>query len=228
MYFEELPSGKSVSGELIKSYKGTASAKKYIYLMAGVHGDEVEGVNVVAQLFSWLKSQDNLNFPLVLIPIVNVDGHKAGTRVNANGVDLNRNLDTDCWTSEVSEKKYYPGPTALSEPENQYLVDLFNKFPPGLILSIHSWKPLVNFNGDCLDVAEFLSKRNGYEVLADIGYPTPGSLGTYGPAKLNCPVLTFECPVFSEELDLNKIWLENEKAFKDFFLEGAYSRFLDL
>lgn len=226
MYFEELRSGLSVNGETIKSYKSDVSGNKYIYLMAGVHGDEVEGVNVVAQLFTWLKTQDQINFPMILIPILNVDGYQAGSRVNANGVDLNRNLDTNCWTSEVSEKKYYPGPKPLSEPENQYLVNLFKKFPPGLILSIHSWKPLVNFNGDCLDVAEFLSSKNGYEVLADIGYPTPGSLGTYGPAVLNSPVLTFECPVFSDELDINSIWLENEDAFKSFFNEKAYLRFL--
>lgn len=226
MFFEELRPGKSVAGETIRSFKSDMSADKYIYLMAGVHGDEVEGIYVVDQLFTWLKTHEQINLPLIVVPIVNVDGHRANTRVNANGVDLNRNLSTECWTSEVSEKKYYPGPSPLSEPENQYLVELFKKFKPGLILSIHSWKPLVNFNGDCLDVAEFLSSKNGYEVLADIGYPTPGSLGTYGPAKMGCPVLTFECPVFNENLTLQNIWLENEEAFKSFFTEKKYSRFL--
>ncbi|EQC44316.1 M14 family zinc carboxypeptidase [Bacteriovorax sp. Seq25_V] len=226
MHFHELNSGFSVEGTEIKSYRTDVDGDKYIYLMAGVHGDEVEGVYVVEQLFNWLKTQDQMHIPLVVVPIVNVDGYRANTRVNANGVDLNRNLSTDCWTSEVSEKKYYPGNKPLSEPENQYLINLFKKYPPGLILSIHSWKPLVNFNGDCLDVANYLGERNGYEVVADIGYPTPGSLGTYGPAKLDCPVLTFECPIFNDEKGLKEIWLENEDAFKGIFLDKIYSRFL--
>lgn len=226
MNFTELKSGKSVNGLEIKSYKSHSDGPKYIYLMAGVHGDEVEGIFIVEQLFNWLKKESNLDLPLIVLPVLNMDGALANTRVNAHGVDLNRNLDTSCWTSEVSEKKYYPGPNALSEPENQYLVELFKKYHPGLILSIHSWKPLVNFNGDCLDVANFLSSKNNYEVVADIGYPTPGSLGTYGPAKLNCPVLTFECPTFTDDLSIKSIWEENEVAFKSFFTEAQYLRFL--
>jgi protein MpaA len=225
MNFSELRAGTSVEGDEIKAYKSETTGDKYLYLMAGVHGDEVEGVYVVDQLFKWLKEQD-FNIPMVVIPILNVDGYRAGTRVNAHGVDLNRNLNTDCWESEARAAKYNPGSAPLSEPENQFLVKLFEKFHPGFIMTIHSWKPIVNYNGDCEDIAKFMAEENGYEIADDIGYPTPGSLGTYGSVNLNCPVLTFECPTLSDDVTLKSVWEENEVAFKNIFDKAQYERFL--
>ena len=83
------------------------------------------------------------------------------------------------------------------------------------MISLHSWKPFINYNGNCKDVAEFLSSYNHYEIVGEIidGHPTPGSLGEYAPQKYNCPVLTFECPVISDSLNFDQIWLENKQAF---------------
>lgn len=225
MIFSELRSGTSVEGDEIKAYKSESTGNKYLYLMAGVHGDEVEGVYVVDQLFKWLKEQD-FDIPMIVIPIVNVDGYRAGTRVNAHGVDLNRNLATDCWTAEVRAPKYNPGKEAVSEPENQFLTKLLDKFEPGLIISVHSWKPMVNYNGDCEDIAKYMNSHNGYEIADDIGYPTPGSLGTYGSVNLNSPVVTFECPTLSDDVTLKSVWDENEAAFKGIFSDKQYERFL--
>lgn len=219
MLFKSLPSGTSNLGEEITCFKNDIHSDKYIYLMAGVHGDEVEGVYVLNKLFEWLKGQNDLNTPLLIIPILNVDGYRQQTRVNATGVDLNRNLPSKNWSPEYHEKKYFPGNTPLSEPENIYLLDLFKKYPPKLIISFHSWKPMLNFNGDCQDIAHFLSQFNGYPVVGEIeDYPTPGSLGEYGPQELNSPVLTWEMPLISNELTLDLIWSQNrlslEKLFK--------------
>ncbi len=218
MQFSKLKSGKSVEGNEITSYINEKTSKKYIYLMGGVHGDEVEGVYVVDKLMKWLEEDVDIEMPLVVIPILNVDGYRSGSRVNSHGVDLNRNLQTDCWVSEFNEAKNNPGPAPLSEPENVYMMDLFKKYPPAFILTIHSWKPIVNYNGDCEDVAKFLADYNGYPIADDIGYPTPGSLGTYGSVNLKAPVITFECPTIDETgKSLNEIWIENENAFKELF-----------
>ena len=50
MKFLELASGLSVLGQPIKAYRSTIEAKKYLYLIAGVHGDEVEGAYVLEKL----------------------------------------------------------------------------------------------------------------------------------------------------------------------------------
>jgi protein MpaA len=155
---------------------------------------------------------------MVVVPILNVDGYQNRTRVNAHLVDLNRNLPTKDWSTDHKEPRYNPGPKPLSEPENQFLVKLMDKYKPGFIISFHTWKPILNFNGECKDVAEFLNKYNNYEMAGDIGYPTPGSLGTFAVEKYQSPVLTFECPELKTHREsLKDIWNENEKGLKDFF-----------
>ena len=216
MNFLDLKPGTSVEGADIQAFRSEKKASKYIYLMAGVHGDEVEGAFVLKNLFSWLKDEEGIDKSFIVIPVLNVDGLRAGTRVNSHGVDLNRNLPSKDWTDEAREEKYFPGTAPMSEPENKYLDKLFNKYPPKIILSFHSWKPMLNSNGDCREVAEFLEKFNGYPVCDDIeGHPTPGSLGNYGPEKYNSPVLTLEFPVLSEDVTLNKVWEENEEGLKE-------------
>lgn len=210
MNFMEIKSGRTVLREPIHTFKTEEDAQNYIYLMAGIHGDEVEGVYVLDQLFNWLKETNCVGLPLIIIPAVNIDGYRINTRVNANGVDLNRNLPSNNWTNTVSEKKYYSGSAPLSEPENQYLVELFDKYPPRYIISFHAWKPLLNFNGKCEHLANFMAKYNDYPVEGDVGYPTPGSLGEFGPEKYNAPVLTFELPPHNGDLTLKKIWEQNK------------------
>jgi protein MpaA len=219
MIFSELESGHSLEGHSIPAFKTDIKAQKYLYLIGGVHGDEVEGVYVLKELFSWLKSEHSLkDLPMIVIPILNVDGYQNRTRVNAHLVDLNRNLPTKDWSTDHKEPRYNPGPKPLSEPENQFLVKLMDKYRPGFIISFHTWKPILNFNGECKDVAEFLNKYNNYEMAGDIGYPTPGSLGTFAVEKYQSPVLTFECPELKTHREsLKEIWNENEKGLKDFF-----------
>lgn len=228
MDFIKLASGQSFNHAAIEAFKNKKEAKRYIYLMAGVHGDEVEGVHCLKEIFAWLKqiNADDIDLPLVVIPILNVDGHAAGTRINANKVDLNRNLPTKNWEAGYSEEKYNPGQRPFSEPENQYLHKLFDQYPPAFILSIHSWKPIINYNGDCKDVAELLAQYNGYPIDDDIGYPTPGSLGTYGSVELGAPVLTFECPTLDSGVTLEEVWQENEQGFKQLLKSGILKRFL--
>ena len=219
MIFSELDSGTSLEGHPIPVFKTDIKASKYLYLMAGVHGDEVEGVYVLKELFNWLKNEHSLkDMPIVVLPILNVDGYRAQTRVNAHLVDLNRNLPTKDWTPTVTQAKYNPGAKPLSEPENQFLVKLLDKYKPGLIMSFHTWKPILNYNGDCRDIAEYLHLFNKYEMAGDIGYPTPGSLGTFGVEKYQTPVLTFECPELKTHREsLKDIWKENEAGLKQMF-----------
>ncbi len=226
MKFLELEPGITTNNNKIPLFRTTNDGKKYLYLMAGTHGDEIEGIHLLKKLFQWLQSDEiQANIPMIVIPIQNIDGHQAVTRQNANGVDLNRNFPTDDWKKFTKDSKYNPGTHPLSEVENSFLVKLFEQYPPSLIISFHSWDPMINYNGDSKEIADFLNRHNNYVVKADIeGHITPGSLGTYGPTKHNCGVITFECPELTPErikergdLTLDDIWKENEMAFKKLF-----------
>ena len=114
MNFTQLKSGTSVEGEEIKAYRSEDKSESYNYLMAGVHGDEVEGVYLLKNLFDWLQEEnEQINAPFVVIPVLNVDGYRSGTRTNSHGVDLNRNLPSKQWSPKARDKKYYPGTSAL-------------------------------------------------------------------------------------------------------------------
>lgn len=226
MKFIELAHGTSVKGEKIPAFKSALDAPKYNYILGAVHGDEVEGAHLATKLHEWLSETNEVDMPIIIVPIVNVDGFKAGTRVNGNGVDLNRNLPSAQWSPEAREEKYFPGKAPLSEPENKFLVELFTKYPPRFILSFHSWYPVINYNGKCKEVAEFLAQYNKYPIEADfLTHPTPGSLGEFGPQEFKAPVLTFECPVLSETVTLDSVWKENEEAFKKLFTTKTIETF---
>lgn len=221
MIFQELAPGRTSLGSPIPAFRSQTNALTYVYLLAGVHGDEKEGVYVLEHLFSWLKSQREMDLPLIIVPAVNVDGLAKNKRVNAQGVDLNRNLPTKNWAPTFSKKRYFPGPAPMSAVENQFLQTLFERFPPRLAISFHSWKPLLNYNGKrAKEICLHLCPYNGYPVSDDMGYETPGSLGHYLPEKYQASVITYECPTIKMAASLEEIWRENEEGLKSLFLKN--------
>jgi protein MpaA len=183
--------GESALGLPIPGYKFGKSGKK-ILILGGVHGDEPEGVIATHGLLKSFSEAYTFNLQIYLIPTFNIDGVLAQTRMNSNGVDLNRNLPTQDWSPEVRTPRYNPGPHPLSESENKSLVDFIMSEKPEFILTMHSWNPMLNINGNCLDFAKVISGMTGYTIEHDIGYPTPGSLGTYAGIEKKIPTLTYE------------------------------------
>jgi predicted deacylase len=70
-----------------------------VLIVAGIHGDEQEGYDVASRLIEYLRSHSDLysRRRVALIPAANPDGIQASTRVNARGVDCNRNFPTRRW-----------------------------------------------------------------------------------------------------------------------------------
>lgn len=166
----------------------------HILILGGVHGDEIESVFVSWQLFEALKSLEPWPWPykIILIPEFNKDGTLLKTRQNGNGVDLNRNLPTHDWSPEAPHKRYWPGPFANSEPENLALTQWLSCHDVKGIISLHSYYPMINYNGPSKQLANYLENLTGYPAKSDVGYPTPGSLGTYAGAERKIPTLTYE------------------------------------
>lgn len=167
-----------------------------ILMLGGVHGDETEGTLFVERFQKELE-KDSLQIPegvtLHICARANPDGCHDNRRTNHRNVDLNRNLPTKDWTGDFTNVRFYPGPHAGSEPENQAILSILQEFHPALILSMHSYEnPMVNYNGDSKDLGEAMSRLNGLPAKGDIGYPTPGSLGTYAGWERNIPTITLE------------------------------------
>lgn len=168
-----------------------------VLVLAGVHGNEIEGVWLAQALAERWKKSFTFKTGVVVFADANPDGRIAGTRVNANGIDLNRNLPSKDWSPIVLNPKYPPGPTAASEPEARALVSLIEELKPKAIISLHSFEKVqININGKNLkkvrEWAESFQPLCGYPITEDIGYPTPGSLGTYAGFEKDIPTITLE------------------------------------
>lgn len=163
-----------------------------VLILGGVHGDEIEGVWTAHSLLKSFLESFPYQLNLTLVPEFNIEGVLDKTRMNSRGVDLNRNLPTKDWSAEIKSPRYNPGPSALSEPENQGLVKYMDQYQPVFILSLHSWHPVLNINGDCRAEAEVLQKFTQYRIDTEIGYSTPGCLGTYAGLERKSPTLTYE------------------------------------
>ena len=169
-------------------------AQEKVLILGGVHGNEPEGVLACELLKERFFESYDLPYDLTLIPAFNPDGVLKGNRKNSNGVDLNRNLPTKDWTSQIAEEKYFPGVSAGSESENQALLAFIQAEKPQFILSLHSFREsmLLDNNSLCRKECESLARRTGLVIKNEIGYPTPGSLGTFGAFENNIPTLTYE------------------------------------
>ena len=129
---------------------------------------------------------------VVVIPEVNPDGLKAGTRSNSVGVDVNRNFPAKNWRPGSKESRYYPGPKPLSEREAQAIIKAIKKWRPALLISIHAPLKCMNWDGPAEDVSSAMAQAIGFSLCKDIGYETPGSLGSYAGKDREIPIVTFE------------------------------------
>ena len=162
-------------------------------IIGGVHGDEKEGVALSYALLAEFARSYPYKFGLAIIPCLNLDGFLDNIRQNSNGVDLNRNLPTKDWSEDYKLERFYPGISPNSESENIALVNFIENNPLIFIMSLHSYKKeLLNINGDCGPIDIFLNKELGISLKRDMGYPTPGCLGTFAGLEKNIPTITYE------------------------------------
>lgn len=175
---------------------------KNILIIGVFHGDEPQGKYLIDNYLNIYESK------LLFIPCLNPDGMAQGVRTNSNGVDLNRNFPTDNW--ELTEKnEFFGGNSPASEIETQFVASIIEKYSPKMILTLHAPFKVVNYDGDAKEICEKISKIIDYPVEASIGYPTPGSFGTYAGVERKIPTITLEldeeCPVEDLVEPVNKI-----------------------
>ena len=161
------------------------SGLKKILIVGVFHGDEPQGEYFINE-FLKLPHKVFKN-SLYFIPRLNSEN----TRKNKNGVDLNRNFPTKNWVLSKNDD-YFGGKYASSEDETKFLVNLIENNNFDAIITIHAPYKIVNYDGPALELANKISKILGYPVESDIGYPTPGSFGTYCGVERKIPTITIE------------------------------------
>ena len=210
--------GRSVLGAPLLYYPCKSECKLLVF--AGIHGEEPETTFLLSRV---LRAFDDNFDSVAFILCANPDGMTLGTRGNANGVDLNRNFNTQNFSTEkVGSRSILeaprdtllsPGVAAESEPETQALVALIEKLMPASVLAMHAPMGCVDAPQKTKLVEELMATFN-LPWLPDIGYKTPGSFGTWcGECGLEC--VTLELP----RMSLEHLFDRYGKAFAE-FLQG--------
>lgn len=184
--------GRSRAGRLMRAHVFNARGTIRVLVIGGTHGDEPASAALARRFIESLRARPlPPRVRIVVVPVLNPDGLIAGTRTNKRAVDINRNLPTRDWRTPARGARYSPGASPASEPETRALLRLLRP-RPRLIISIHAPLGCVNWDGDAAEVARSIADINGYKLCPSIGYPTPGSLGTYAGVERGIPTITLE------------------------------------
>lgn len=182
----------SVQGRpLLAATFGPSDAPRLL-LVGGIHGDEPEGLFALDDLAVVFARQSHAH--VRFIRDLNPDATASRTRFNANNIDLNRNFPASNFTPAPQR-----GTRPLSEPESRALAAELDSFRPDLIVVFHSIRtgPFVNFDGPAERFAQAFAQAAAtadprWHVRPSMGYPTPGSLGTFAGIDRRIPILTIE------------------------------------
>jgi len=194
--------GRSHLGIPLEVWRPSHSCRLLVH--AGIHGEEPETTFALSRA---LRSLSQRPPHCAVVLAANPDGLIRGTRGNARGVDLNRNFPASDWRSDPvthrstlddpSDVVLSPGSAPGSEAETRALIALIAELQPEAVIALHA--PLA-----CIDdakqgpLARWLSRRTGLPLVSNIGYPTPGSLGTWG-GEQGIAVVTYELPLASTD-----------------------------
>jgi murein peptide amidase A len=185
-----------------------------VLLLGGIHGDELTAPSIVFKWLQFMSMPPAQSLEWKIVPVVNPDGLLAAKpkRMNANGVDLNRNFPTPNWEHEAphywarrtrSDPRRFPGKTPLSEPESRWLNEEMERFRPDVIISVHAPFGVLDFDGPAP-----APRRFGRLHLSQVGV-YPGSLGNYSGLHKNVPVITIELPnarAMPSQAEVKRIW----------------------
>ena len=190
------------------------SGPRTVLVLGGIHGDETRSVAVARLLADHLAANpETLTGKTVAVLLnANPTGAANRTRTSASGVDLNRNFPARNWRPGTIGRKEYPGSSPASEPETQAILRALEVLRPCLVVSLHSTARedvCNNFDGPAEGLARLMAAHNGYPVLANIGHPTPGSLGSWAGIDRGLPVITLELP---ESRPSAECWQRNRGA----------------
>jgi protein MpaA len=194
-------------------------ARLRVLVTGAIHGDELSSTSLALHWIRLAQAEPLQTAQPVhwrFIPMLNPDGvlTTPPRRVNARGVDLNRNFPTPNWERDAAiywekrtrkDPRRWPGPKPLSEPESKFLHEQMQAFKPNLIVAIHAPYGVLDFDGPSVPPS-----RLGRLYLDQVGI-FPGSLGNYGGVHKGVPVVTIELANSMRaplDAEMRQMWLD--------------------
>jgi len=158
--------GHSVQGHPIRLVERDGrQAGRTVLVVGCIHGNECAGTAVTRRLLSGSPPRAGR---LLVIQNLNPDGRRRGTRVNARGVDLNRNFPSE-WR-RFPRGLEYSGPRPLSEPESRFARSVVRRYRPDVTLWFHQPQDVVRAWGPSVGAARTYARASGMR-FARIRWP---------------------------------------------------------
>lgn len=198
---EQLPTCTSTEGRAIThtDFSSTDPRGKRVLVLGLIHGDEPLAGEMA---LDWAQRLIELREKKIeprnswrVVPMLNPDGLERKTRMNAHGIDLNRNFPTKDWSAEAqafwkkegrSDPRRFPGEAAASEAETKCVIAQIKDFKPDFIVSVHTPYHVLDFDGPKMPFPKY--KDLPWRALGNF----PGSLGRFMWRDYRIPVLTVE------------------------------------
>jgi len=138
-----------------------------VLVVGCIHGTECEGTRITRLL---LRGRAPASGRLLVIQTLNPDGRARRVRVNARGVDLNRNFPSEWRRIGSRGNLEYSGPKPLSEPETRFARQVMRRYRPDVSLWFHQPQAVVRGWGPSIPAARRYARAAGMR-FARIRWP---------------------------------------------------------
>lgn len=126
--------GRSAAGRPIRLRQlGDPALPGEVLVFGCIHGDECAGRRILPLAGGCPDPRADI----YLVPNLNPDGLRLGTRLNGRGVDLNRNFPAGWRPIGSPGEPQYSGPHPLSEPETRLAARIVRRVRPEVSIWLH-------------------------------------------------------------------------------------------
>ncbi len=161
--------GYSVQGRPLRVTEiGNPASPHRVLIVGSIHGNELAGDQIAAALQGAAPQPD---VDMWIVQELNPDGAVAGTRQNADGVDLNRNFPFRWQPLGPRGSLDYSGSRALSEPEAAAAANLIRRINPTLAIWFHQHLAVVDDSQGPFNVERRFSALVGLQLARLTDYP---------------------------------------------------------
>jgi murein peptide amidase A len=156
-----------------------SGARRNVVVFGCIHGNETAGIAVAGRL---ARGAAVAGVNLWVVPDLNPDGVAAGTRQNADGVDLNRNFPWHWKPLGPRGTQQYPGPRPISEPESRIARALILRLRPAVTIWFHQPLGVVDESGGSVAVERRFARVAHLPLRRLTRYP--GSAASWQDTRL--------------------------------------------
>lgn len=142
---------RAIPAFVISDFSVDHSHKTRVFICAGQHGNEYNAVRSILELCKSIASEKHTDVlarhAIIVVPVVNPDGVAENERLNAQGLDINRDWET------------------LSSKEAQYVHKIIKAWKPNVLIDAHEWTEHTQLPGNSIELAQSNSKAQNKAMI---------------------------------------------------------------